>query len=176
MSNLIDVHPAGSRRASTGPGLPIAASYGTRRGRDPGRAAAMRWWRSLRVRLTVGFAVFAVVTVGLAATAAVLLIEEVVLGQLDTVRVEEAQTLASFDGLPDDQLAAAAARNVGEEREQAGRKFVAVSRGRSGAVLAGWYRVPRIALRGARRGHARRAHLHRGRDERLFRVADEPGR
>jgi hypothetical protein len=60
----------------------------------------MKWWRSLRVRLTFGFAVFAVVTVGLAATATVLLIEEVVLGQLDTVLLEEAQTLASFDGLP----------------------------------------------------------------------------
>jgi signal transduction histidine kinase len=132
----------------------------------------MSWWRSLRVRLTVGFALFAVVTVGLAATAAVLLIEEVVLGQLDTVLVEEAQTLASFDGLPDEQLAAAV-RNVGEEREQGGRKFVRFE-GPNGEVLAAWDRVPRIVLRGARRGMRVARIFTEGEDERRFRVAVAP--
>jgi len=132
----------------------------------------MKWWRSLRVRLTVGFAVFAVVTVGLAATAAVLLIEEVVLGQLDTVLLEEAQTLASFDGLPDDQLAAAV-RNVGEEREQGGRKFVRIE-GPDGAVLVGWDRAPRAALRGAQRGKRGARIFTEGEDERLVRVAVAP--
>ena len=132
----------------------------------------MRWWRSLRVRLTVGFALFAVVTVGLAATAAVLLIEEVVLGQLDIVLVEEAQTLASFDGLPDDQLAAAI-RNVGEEREHGGRKFVRIE-APDGQVLAAWDRAPRSALRGARRGPRAPRIFTEGEDERRFRVAVAP--
>ena len=132
----------------------------------------MRWWRSLRVRLTVGFALFAVATVALAATAAVLLIEEVVLGQLDTVLEEESQTLASFDGLPDAQLAAAV-QNVGEEREHGGRKFVRIE-GQDGAVLAAWDRVPRAVLRGARRGTRVARIFTEGEDDRLFRVAVAP--
>jgi signal transduction histidine kinase len=122
--------------------------------------------------LTVGFAAFALGTVGMAATAAVLLIEEVVLGQLDTVLLEEAQTLASFDGLPNEQLAAAA-KNIGGEREQGGRKFVRIERS-DGSVLVAWDRTPRAALRGERRGTRVARIFTEGEDERQFRVAVAP--
>jgi signal transduction histidine kinase len=133
----------------------------------------MRWWRSLRVRLTVGFALFAVVTVGLAATAAVLLIDEVVLGQLDTVLVEEAQTLASFDGLPEASSPRPSA-NVGEEASRAGGSSCA-SRRRTGRSSPGGIARRAPALRGAARGTRVARNLHRGRGTSAsFRVAVAP--
>src|SRR6185503_6155935 len=74
----------------------------------------------------------------------------------------------SFDGLPDDQLAAAV-RNVGEEREQGGRKFVRIETS-DGSVVVGWDRAPRAALRGARGGTRVARIFTEGEDERLVRV------
>jgi len=131
----------------------------------------MTWWRSLRVRLTLGFSLFAAVTVGIAAAATVLLLEEVTLGQLDTTLLEEATTLATLTDLSDDQLAAAV-RDIGTEREIGPRKFVSIMRA-DGTVVAAWRRMPRVVVRGKLAAPAPRV-FTAGEDEARFRVASAP--
>lgn len=125
------------------------------------------WRRSLRVRLTSGFAIFAAVTIGIAATAVVLLIEQTTLGELDTVLLEEARTLATLADLPGAHLDGAV-RDVGQELDTGGRKFVRVTAA-DGAVRAGWKKVPRVVSR--RHLDAESDVFSAGEDDAMFRVA-----
>jgi signal transduction histidine kinase len=118
------------------------------------------------VRLTLGFALFAAVIIGIAATAVVLLVEQTILGELDAVLTEEAGTLATLADLPGVQLESAV-RDVGQEHD-AGGKFVQV-RALDGTVRAAWRRVPRVVAR--RKLSAEQSVFSAGEDDAMFRIA-----
>jgi signal transduction histidine kinase len=122
-------------------------------------------WRSLRVRLTAGFVLFAGVTIAIAAVAVVRLVEQLTLGALDTVLLEEATTLATLV----DEPAATLERTIHEvaaEPEIAGRKFVAVIAA-DGSKIAASKRIPRAVARERRREGTFTA----GEDNHMYRVA-----
>jgi signal transduction histidine kinase len=121
--------------------------------------------RSLRARLTAGFVLFAAVTIGIAATAVVLLVEQMTLGELDTVLLEQATTLATLADAPAASLDRSV-REVGASAETGGRKFVKI-KAADGATLAAWKRVPRVV---ARKG-PREGVFSAGEDDAMFRVA-----
>ena len=89
----------------------------------PMRGVTIR--RSLRVRLTAAFLVFAGAAISAAAVAAVLLVEQATLGRLDAQMAEEADTIAGLTDLPTERLLAAV-REIGRETDMGPGKFVAV--------------------------------------------------
>ena len=96
--------------------------------------------RSLRVRLTAAFLVFAGAAIAAAAVAAVLLVEQATLGRLDTLMAEEASTVANLIDLPSERLRATV-HQIGSESDMGPGKFVAVL-GKNGTPIAASRRVP----------------------------------
>jgi signal transduction histidine kinase len=132
----------------------------------------VRLWRSLRVRLTVAFVLMAACTIAVAATAMVMLLEQVTLGTLDTVLLEEASTLATLVDMPREQLRAAV-REIGLETDTGPGKFVRVVDG-TGTLLAAHHRMPRLVARQRPRPLAAAAVVTAGEDDVTFRVAWAP--
>ncbi len=101
----------------------------------------MRFWRSLRVRLTGAFLLLAGSAVAVAAIATVLFVEQATLGTLDAMLQEEAETLASLVDLTSDRVEAIV-HEVASETDTGEGKFVHISRP-DGSVLAASRKLPR---------------------------------
>ena len=134
----------------------------------------MKFWRSLRVRLTVGFLLLSVSAVAIAAAATVLFVEQAILGTRDTALMEEATTLASLAGLPNDQLVAAV-REMGSETDMGPGKFVSVMAA-DGVTLAASRRMPGSVTKRPPRTFTTAEVATTGEDDAMFRVAWAPTR
>jgi signal transduction histidine kinase len=127
----------------------------------------MTWHHSLRVRLSAGFVLFAAVIIGIAAIAVVMLVEQMTLGALDAVLMEEATTLSTLADVPGTSLETAV-REVGKEADMTGgRKFVRV-RAADGSILAVWKRMPPVVREQDVPGEVV---YSAGEDDAIFRIA-----
>lgn len=100
----------------------------------------MRAPHSLRTRLTLAFAVMALVAVGGSFSALALLVEHAVWGPLDASLEEEVDTLVRLIDLPHDRLVETV-RELGEETDLGPGKFVRVAAA-DGRTIAHAHRVP----------------------------------
>jgi signal transduction histidine kinase len=130
--------------------------------------------RSLRVRLTAAFLLFAGAAIAAAAVAALLLVEQATLGRLDAQMAEEAATLAALVDLPSERLLDTV-REIGGESDMGPGKFVAVL-DQHGAPLAASRKVP-ASVAERRPLHLDGARISTVRDQHAtFRVAWAPTR
>ena len=134
----------------------------------------MKLWRSLRVRLTSAFLLLALAAVTIAAVATVLFVEQVTLGTVDAMLLEEATTLASLVDIPNDRLVAIT-REIGSETDVGPGKFVSVVRA-DGLTIAASRRIPSSVER--KRPPILNAPevATAGEDDAMFRVAWAPTR
>lgn len=132
----------------------------------------MRLTRSLRVRLTAGFLLLATAAVAVAAATTVLLVEQIAIGTLDAVLLEEATTLADFADFAGDRLAKTVA-DMGAETDLGPGKFVSVTDA-NGATIAASSNLPPTVARRRPAALGMPQVLSAGEDDRRFRVAWAP--